>query len=216
MHWGSPRAPRSRRRGRTSARRLSGLRFHLRPPSRCPARFPRSDLQLAHRRQERHAQVQQPGSLDVHGHADRGEHARRIPRRLVSEYGSRVPRAPAHARRRSRHIRGKQWSDLFPHGHRGSQLQRARYRIVTHSLDVPDKAHRWRAGATARLSHVSSKARRRRRRPVGDRRACEAGARPGARGGGGRQGRWRRQSEIPPSGADEAPGLPAGRKNRRR
>ena len=81
-----------------------------RRPSRSPARLHRSDLQSAHRRPERHAQVQQPGPLDVRGHDDRGEHARRIPRHLGGQYRLRVPRAPAHARRCSWHIRGEQWS----------------------------------------------------------------------------------------------------------
>ena len=42
---------------------------------------------------ERHAQVQQPGPFDVHGHAHRGEHPRRRPRHLVGERRRGVPRS---------------------------------------------------------------------------------------------------------------------------
>ena len=45
------------------------------------------------RRSQRHAQVQQPGPLDVHGHAHRGEHPRRHrPRHLGRERRGGVPR----------------------------------------------------------------------------------------------------------------------------
>ncbi len=41
---------------------------------------------------QRHAQVQQPGPLDVHGHAHRREHPRCRPRHLVGQRGGGVPR----------------------------------------------------------------------------------------------------------------------------
>ena len=44
------------------------------------------------RRAQRDAQVQQPGPLHVHGHADGGEHVRRRPRHLVGQRRGRVPR----------------------------------------------------------------------------------------------------------------------------
>ena len=43
-------------------------------------------------RSQRHAQVQQPGPLHVHGHADGGEHVRRRPRHLVGQRRRGVPR----------------------------------------------------------------------------------------------------------------------------
>ena len=43
-------------------------------------------------RAQRHAQVQQPGPLHVHRHADGGEHVRRRPRHLVGQRGGGVPR----------------------------------------------------------------------------------------------------------------------------
>ena len=44
------------------------------------------------RRAQRHAQVQQPGPLHVHRHADGREHVRRLPRHLVGQRRRGVPR----------------------------------------------------------------------------------------------------------------------------
>ena len=54
------------------------------------------------RRAQRDAQVQQPGPLHVHRHADGGEHLRRHTRHLVGQRGGRVPRVGIDRARRSR------------------------------------------------------------------------------------------------------------------
>ena len=76
---------------RPRAGRLPGVRFDLPGTPGDPAPIPRPDPEPAYRRPQRHAQVQQPGPLDVRGDAHRGEPAGRGPRRLDGELGLRVP-----------------------------------------------------------------------------------------------------------------------------
>src|SRR5262249_22631204 len=68
---------------------------------------------------QRHAQVQQPGPLDVHGDAVSREHIRRRPRRLVGERGGRVPR---------REVRGEDRGEDLYLGRRRLHRRRARSR----------------------------------------------------------------------------------------
>ena len=96
---------RDRRQGRARAEGLSDLRQRLPRARRSAARVPRPDAESAHRRPQRHAQVQQPGSLDAHGDDGRGQHAGRIARHLERQHRLRVPRRTARRPSRKRHPR---------------------------------------------------------------------------------------------------------------
>jgi hypothetical protein len=86
---GGDRADRSvegrRRHGRADAEGLSGVRRRLRGVARGRSPQPGPIHQPAGRWAQRHAQVQQPGSLDGHGDAVGAEPARRAPRRVGRE-----------------------------------------------------------------------------------------------------------------------------------
>ena len=91
-----PRRPEQGRGGlrRAHAEGVSGLR---RRPTRTTSRSCATGSRPARRqrapgRSQRHAQVQQPGPLDVHGDADGREHPRRPPRHLGGQRRRGVPR----------------------------------------------------------------------------------------------------------------------------
>jgi hypothetical protein len=102
-HLGLANPVRSRRLRRPDAQGLPDLRRALPRQRRRPARLARrAHPERVARGPQRHAQVQQPGPLDVHGHAHRREHRRRRrPRHLGSERRRGVPRGEPTRKRSS-------------------------------------------------------------------------------------------------------------------
>ena len=100
------RVGRPRRRGArlcgAGAQGLSVLRLQLQGQRRHHPQLARGERpQHPPRRAQRHAQVQQPGSLHVHGHVDGREHVWRLSRHLVGQRRRGVPRGGLDRTRRA-------------------------------------------------------------------------------------------------------------------